>query len=437
MQKILISFTTPIGALLSLFNVDIGFGIGSKYKFTRTSEARELEGSHVDLSGATDSILIANALNGNIRIDGSNGVWESQMFISKFSGDVDGMFLGGSDVKLKLDLFKVRQAIFNSSDFFDFNVIDNVLQLLYSIEIHYLPSFLGNTKRQVLAQSFFEQIGKVKDSATVKGVKRDFLDTAYLLTFKDGEIGLNLNAYAGANIKMELKLQNFYTAFKYFLKRWYLMLQKNIIGTAQALKEWEDIKKDIKDKEKEFQQNNFADEEGVLNTACYEDLYFQLEELLTTKYNALDDLDYKEIAIQCLFLPTRLLKFLSVDFALDPVKTTNNAVEFVEDFKLTEFVKALTTLAEFVDTTASIEGKLGFEVGFAAKVAFGAKARLALSLGAAIIYRNQFLKSNVPVSLPPSDPLAPFINELNRITNISPDNQSPRGIRQALNNVSN
>jgi hypothetical protein len=431
-QNILIT-ASGIGPLLSMFNFNAGFGVGAANKFTRNVAAKDLEDSDINFKNAiTNNAPVSNANNGGIQTSTTGGSLESQLFVTKYSGDVDGMFVGGSEVKLKFDLFKLRDVILNDQSFFNFNVIDNILELFHSIEFQYLPSLGGTTQRSQLAQTFFSKIGTVRDG-TEKGVKRKFLDKAYALSVANGKVGFNFDAYAGGNIKMELKLQNFYTALKYFLRRWYLMIEKQVLGVPD---QWETIKKEIDTRIEEFNKNHYVGQDGVLNTDCYPDLYDELNQYLISK-GATDSVDYREVAIQCLTLPAELLRALLVDFSPSKIKLSDGVTEFVEDLRLKDFIKALTTLTEFVDTTAAIEAMLGTSVGFGGNIAIGAKARLALSLNGAIIYRNVFLENNVPLVLPSSDELSSFIRELNAATNISSSNQRADGIRQALNNISN
>lgn len=415
-----------IGPLLPLLNFENGIGIGFINEYERNTDAASITNADVDYFNADASTTPLQSNNeGKQQFGNANGTWKNQLIISRFTGDVDGLFRNGSESTLKLDTEAIAVALRagSSDDFFTLNTVQKILGLVYSIELQYKQGLGITTLRQGFASSVFDSMGKIKT-----GSKADIL--SYVKNNKTYAFGADI--FVGGYLKTEFKVQEFINVLGYFFKRWYLILKyKNNINKRQ------EIINTTNEKRKVF-YSQVASEEEILSKDLYIQLYQELETYLNTEL-AGEDFNFTDTVKEFFnTVSNYVLEFLNLKEAnIYPINAANENSFTWADFEIKQFVTVLAVVTEIIDADAIFELKLGAELRGKLAGGFGAKGRLELMGKGAVIDRSILLKNGLPIITDVTDPWYAVFSEINKLTNTDVTNVLKNGIRKTLLDLPN
>ena len=436
LQRMLLSpVVLPLQLLLGIFN--FGFGLGLNAKWTRKGLAKDIQLSDTDFNHLADDLAnippeAVQSKGQKLLFGTDQGEWETTLFMSKFTGDVEALFTLGSETKINFNTKELRKRLFEQSsdqDLISFHTIDTIFDIIHSIEIQSKPGIGVNARtRKKFATTLGNTIGKLE------GQQRDILSPAKKAA---------LDLFFGVYLKIEFEIESLRNIIKYYLKRWYLMITRQSswnpsetgAGNRIALDElFTNIETEVS-KDKTLDN---VEKRELIYTRILEDMSIGvlddedkvLLEAVPDELNAAEvEEGFRDAFKELMTLPTYLLVNLAQPG--DPIDRVSEDIAILyNQLKIEELFNEVNTLGKIINVTVLTEGKAGGAFGFKASAAAGGKIRFAPKAEISVINRLSLLDDNEPHQLSQDDSYQKVYDELKRYLNI--DSSSPQAIRNAL-----
>lgn len=398
-----------IAAFLNFLKFDTNYGFGHEITFNREGRADELTVQDVDPISSGDPDSIPVTANGSKAKYGNNkATWETQALLSRFRGDVDVLFIQGNEVTLKLNTYELVTRLRNGN-FFTFNTIQDVIQLVYSIEFQFKPSLLnlGRSQGRVV---FAEGVMGSMNNRFNKGNRRDFIAKKSLAQWgKNGKY--TGEVYAGLYAKVEFKigdlLGSIANVIKYYIRYWYLRLKApiEINDDELLLRINKFINVDISEKINAFYIALGETENSILSKEQYEQLFVELNQEITAFYTK-ESLapNFGSTALELLDVTGYLLQYLNNETTIvKPTKVAGGTGTKWEDMDIQRFTPALVSIADIVDTELFVESKLGVKIAPNISGAIGGKLRLLAMFEGALAFVYHVVENNKLIPLETGD----------------------------------
>ncbi len=398
-----------IAAFLNFLKFDTNYGFGHEITFNREGRADELTVQDVDPVSSGDPDSIPVTANGSKAKYGNNkATWETQALLSRFRGDVDVLFIQGNEVTLKLNTYELVTRLRNGN-FFTFNTIQDVIQLVYSIEFQFKPSLLnlGRSQGRVV---FAEGVMGSMNNRFNKGNRRDFIAKKSLAQWgKNGKY--TGEVYAGLYAKVEFKigdlLGSIANVIKYYIRYWYLRLKApiEINDDELLLRINKFINNNIPEKIKNIYETFGETKDNILSKEQYEQLFVELNHEITAFYTE-ESLapNFGSTALELLDVTGYLLQYLNNETTIvKPTKVAGGTGTKWEDMDIQRFTPALVSIADIVDTELFVESKLGVKIAPNISGAIGGKLRLLAMFEGALAFVYHVVENNKLIPLETGD----------------------------------
>lgn len=434
LKRVLMS--SKIAALLNFLNFETGIGLGVERKFKRNSKASEVNTNDVNILHNQENIDISaiDDNNGKARFSTENITWEKQLLLSRFTGDVDALFVAGSETTLKLNTYKLIKTLRDDdTDFFSFKTIDAILGIINSIELQFKPSII-NTGREQGRLNFLNGVMDTMNKNMKKGNMRDFVTRKPSIEVA----GVALEAYAGAYAKVEFKVSDLKDLIGYYIKYWYLVLKSKTLDFSDGIEEYKNkLEKEIKIIYEELGETRDA----ILVKKQYEELFEKLNKFIQEEIfdkESITPESFSEAALELLDISKYLLKYINSSSAVLKKSLLSNEGEsnIWEGMDIQRFASALVTMAKVLECDVAFEGKIGGSYKLKIGAALGAKLRFSGLVEGGLVFVYQIMEGNQLIALESSDPGKSIISNLGKTLGVDPNTgkigEDLRGIRKAI-----
>lgn len=441
-----------INPFLSLLNFEHGLAFGNELTFKRTSKAKEMTVNDVNILERVgeenyESIAITNS-NGKAKYGNDKAAWETQIFLSHFTGDVDLLFTAGNEATLKLNTYALIQRLRNFDTFFSFETVESILQFVDSVELQMKPSLLAHSEkygRMVFTEKTLENMNQ----GFKKGNRGDFVSRKSIAQYKSKKGSLTADVYAGMYIKVEFKIANLVDLFGYYIRYWYLKLKAETEiqdrEFVRKIKNW--LSTELSVEIRNFYDDVSQTTDKILSKKQYEDLFKRLNPFIEEFYTANQEKftpNFTSVVKDLLNITRYLLQYLSnTDFILNPVGAgADAATKLYKSMDIKRFAPALASIADIIETEMYVDTKLGINAGLNISGAVGVKLRLKLMFNAAMVFVYQIVENNKIIFLEDEDPdkdvlerLAGFIGvdkETGQVTGYDSNGEGIKEIRKSI-----